>query len=277
MFNKRQQTILKYITEQGDASASELRDLAGDVSTMTLWRDLSLLEKEGLIIRYRGGATAARQEKQNQEINFVKRARLHTDEKTEIALLAADLIDPSQSYYIDAGTTTSTLLSHLHDGAFNFVTSAANIAAELALRKRCDITLLGGQLNSNTLSCSGPQTEEMLSELNIDIAVMAASGYTHDSGFTSGRLAEATLKKKVIKKAALTIMLLDHSKLSCRHPFTFADLTDIDILIGDRDLPESFLAHCAEEGTRVFSPADGLSTDERRSILRGLLHERALP
>ena len=134
--------------------------------------------------------------------------------------------------------------------------------------------MLGGQLNSNTLSCSGPQAERMLEEINIDIAVMATSGYSTSSSFTSGRLSEAELKKQVIKKAAFTIMLLDHGKLQRRHPFTFATLKDIDILIGDAGLPEDFKELCEAENVQLFTPDDGLSADEREKIFERLLAGR---
>ena len=276
MLNKRQQSILAFITENGEAKNSQLQALIGDCSSMTLWRDLEKLEQEGKIVRFRGGAQAAPEQEdgQGQETNFVRRARLNTGEKESIALIAADLLQPDQSYFLDAGSTTFTLLKYLHHGNYNFITSAANIAAELASHPTCDVTMLGGQLNANTLSCSGPQAERMLQEINIDIAVMAASGYSSGSAFTSGRLTEAELKKHVVRKAFFTIMLLDHSKLSKRHPFTFATLDDVDIVVGDASLPEEFRETCAKHGVQFFSSDDGYSSEERVRILQGLLAKK---
>ena len=277
MLNKRQQALLAYITEKGEARNSELQALIGDCSAMTLWRDLAKLEQDGRIIRYRGGAAAASEEPdgQGQEINFIRRARLNAGDKENIAVIAAELLLPDQSYYLDAGSTTFTLLRYLPQGNYNFITSAANIAAELAKHPGCDITMLGGQLNANTLSCSGPQAERMLREINIDIAVMASSGYSAGSAFTSGRLSEAELKRQVIGKSFFTIMLLDHSKLSRRQPFTFATLGDIDIVIGDGLLPDDFRAECKTHHAQLFTPEDGYTSDERRDIFQRLLYEKA--
>ena len=277
MLNKRQQTILSFIIEHGEAKNSQLQELIGDCSSMTLWRDLEKLEEEGKIVRFRGGAQAAseREDGQGQEINFVRRARQNTGEKESIAMIAADLLMPDQSYFLDAGSTAFTLLRYLHPGNYNFITSAANIAAELAKHPNYDVTMLGGQLNANTLSCSGPQAERMLQEINIDIAVMASSGYSSGSAFTSGRLTEAELKKHVVRKAFFTIMLLDHSKLAKRHPFTFATLDDVDIVIGDASLPREFREACSLHGAQFFSADDGFSPEERIRILQELLVKKS--
>ena len=65
-------------------------------------------------------------------------------------------------------------------------------------KNRYNITLLGGQVSGVTLSCSGPQAEQMLDGMNIDVAIMAASGYSFNGGFTSGSLQEAQLKQRWI-------------------------------------------------------------------------------
>ena len=273
MLNRRQQAILAYINEHGEAKNTELTDLIGNCSAMTLWRDLSLLEAEGRIIRYRGGAAAVQTDTdgQGQEINFVRRIRQNTGAKETVANLAAEFILPDQSYYLDAGSTIFTLLHHLRKGNYNFITSAANIAAELATHTNYDVTMLGGQLNSNTISVSGPQAERMLDEMNIDIAVMATSGFSTGSAFTSGRLAEAELKKHVIEKAAFTIMLLDHGKIAKRHPFTFAHLEDVNLLIGDAQIPEDFRAQCSACGIPLFTPDDGTTPEERMAVFTELM------
>ena len=104
---------------------------------------------------------------------------------------------------------------------------------------------------------------------------MVSSGYSSGSAFTSGRLTEAELKKHVIRKAFFTIMLLDHSKLLKRHPFTFATLDDVDIVIGDASLPVEFRDACALHGTQFFSASDGYSPGERIRILQELLVKKS--
>ena len=274
MLNERQSAILNYITEHGEAKNSELLSLIGDYSAMTLWRDLSKLEQEGQIARIRGGAVAAQTGDAGREADFMLRAKQNVSAKEDIAHIAADLIQPNHAYYLDAGSTVFTLLHSIHEGEYTVVTSAANTAAELARRSRYNITLLGGQMNSTTLSCSGPQAEQMLSEMNIDVAIMATSGYSYNGGFTSGCLAEAQLKRQVIRKAAFTIMLMDHAKIGRSHPFTFAVWEDVDILVGDYQLPEDFIHAAESHHVQVFTPQDGLTTEQRNEIYKGLFNKK---
>ena len=176
------------------------------------------------------------------------------------------------AYYLDAGSTILTLTYFLHEGSYTVVTSAANTAAELAQKNRYNITLLGGQVSGVTLSCSGPQAEQMLDGMNIDVAIMAASGYSFNGGFTSGSLQEAQLKQRVIRKAACTMMLMDCGKIGRSHPFTFASLDDVDVLVGDSMLTPEFVREAEAHNVRVFSVNDGLTPEERSAITVSYTH-----
>lgn len=270
MLNERQMSILTYITEHGEAKNTALQSLIGDCSMMTLWRDLTKLEQEGRIIRVRGGAIAAQGPMAGQEANFTCRAKQNVSAKEDIARIAADLVYPGHAYYLDAGSTILTLTYFLHEGSYTVVTSAANTAAELAQKNRYNITLLGGQVSGVTLSCSGPQAEQMLDGMNIDVAIMAASGYSFSGGFTSGSLQEAQLKQRVIRKAACTMMLMDCGKIGRSHPFTFASLDDVDVLVGDSMLTPEFVREAEAHNVRVFSVNDGLTPEERSAIMKEL-------
>ena len=263
-------SILAYITEHGEAKNAALQSLIGDCSMMTLWRDLTKLEQEGRIIRIRGGAIAAQSPATGQEANFTCRAKQNVSAKEDIARIAADLVYPGHGYYLDAGSTILTLTHYLHEGSYTVVTSAANTAAELAQKNHYNVTLLGGQVSGVTLSCSGPQAEQMLDGMNIDVAIMAVSGYSFNGGFTSGSLQEAQLKQQVIRKAACTMMLMDCGKIGRSHPFTFASLDDVDVLVGDNMLPSEFLKEAEAHNVCVFSGNDGLTPEKRSAIMKEL-------
>jgi len=263
MQNERQTAILNFLEENKEAKNEELLQVIGDYSMMTLWRDLSKLERDGKITRTRGGAILAYTAQLEIEPSIGLRMKQNVSEKEEIAKIALTLVEANRAYYMDAGSTIYTLAKQLRNGSFTVITSAANIACELVQHNKHAITLLGGQINSVTLSCSGPQASHMLDEMNIDIALMATSGYSSPGGFSSGCLAEAQLKKQVIQKARFSVMLLDHAKISKNHPFTFANLEDIDVVIGDRLLPPQFIADAESHNVLVLTPGDGLTSDER--------------
>lgn len=110
----------------------------------------------------------------------------------------------------------------------------------------------------------------MLDGMNIDVAIMAVSGYSFNGGFTSGSLQEAQLKQLVIRKAACTMMLMDCGKIGRSHPFTFASLDDVDVLVGDNMLPSEFMKEAEAHNVCVFSGNDGLTPEKRSAIMKEL-------
>lgn len=251
MPNERRVRIRDYIDAHGEATVAELLELCGNCSSMTLWRDLNALEKEGSIKRTRGGAISMRSIQPDVEGLYSQRAQEYTAEKRRIARAAMPYVQPGLSVYMDAGSSVMNLAKCLPDQHFTILTSGANIAIELSQRRACNVIAVGGQISGNTLSCSGPQAEAFVDQVNIDTAVMATSGYSDTSGFTSGSFSERELKRKVIEKASRVVMLMDHSKLGRSLPFTFAALADVDVLITDEPLPSDAAEMCVRAHVQV--------------------------
>lgn len=227
----RLSTVREYIQSRGEVTIGELQSFYTDYSTMTLWRDLKQLEEQGCIRRVHGGAISMLAATPQVEGVYSKRARESIHEKNTIAKAALRFISPGHAVYLDAGSTIMAVANLMGAERFTVITSGANIAIELSQRHTCDVLLTGGQISENTLSCSGIQAESFIDSINIDVALMATSGLSLNSGFTSGSQSECLLKKKVISKAAKSVLLMDASKLGRSLPFTFATLSDIDALI----------------------------------------------
>ena len=269
MYNKRQTIIMDYLTEHNSAKNSELLPLIGNPSMMTLIRDLNKLEEEGQLLRTHGGAVIAPQVQGKQELAFDYRINQNTSVKDELAKIAIELVSPDHAYYFDSGSTVLSMAKLINDEHHAIVTSAANIAVELSRSGNNTVTLLGGQISPNTLSCSGPQAQRMLQDINVDIAFMATSGFSENGGFTVGSLSEAELKREVIRKSTLSVMIADHSKLNKSYPFTFAELDAIDVIISD-EFSDEFLNRAQRSDVLLFSPDDGKSADERIKMFNEL-------
>ena len=262
--NERQSKIFHYIESHGSVRISELQALSTGYTPMTLWRDLEKLEALGYIHRFRGGASIAHAQEREGEQPFYSRLKKNVTEKEAISQIAVDLLTPNHALYLDGGSTTYSLARHLPDGHYTIITSGANIAVELSQRNGFNVNLLGGQVLGATLACSGPQAEDMLENINIDIAILATSGFSLENGFACGCLSEARLKRHVISKAAsCSIMLMDLDKIGKVHPFTFAFLRDIDIMITNDNPPPVILQKMEREHVKLFSPSDGYTSKER--------------
>lgn len=239
MHINRRNTINAYIQEKGEVRLKELEEMFPEVSSMTLRRDLIYLENMGNIVRIRGGARKISHLSNGIEDVYSQRATINMDGKVKIAKKAVKYIETGRSVFIDSGTTMMCLAKILPDEELSIITSGPNIGMEICKNSKPSVTLIGGQLNRHNLCTSGIYALEFLKNINIDIAYIASSSFSMDSGFTCGNFNECELKKAVIKKARHKILLMDTSKLDKSLPYTFARLEDIDILICEKELPES--------------------------------------
>ena len=238
LVSKRRNRIRALIEEKDEIRLQELKERFPEVSMMTLRRDLDGLEKEGHVIRTHGGAVSVKKIAGSGEENpYDLRVVENAEAKIEIAKKALPLVERGRSLYLDSGSTIMRLAKILPDEQFSILTSGLNIALEILKRSKPSVMVLGGQVNRNTLSTTGPGAMDLLETFNIDLAFMAASGFSVDRGFTVANVYEGHLKRKVLKQAKKVILLLDSSKIDKDLPFTFADLDDINILVSEKPLP----------------------------------------
>jgi DeoR family fructose operon transcriptional repressor len=248
----RRESIKKFVNEKGDIQFKELEALFPDVSTMTIRRDLAYLEKEGAILRTWGGVKAVNRVMHAGEDIFSARATENINAKTQIAHKALEFIETGRSIFIDSGTTMMCLAKILQDQYFSILTTAPNIALEIIKNSNTSVALVGGQLSRNNLTLSGANSINFIRNFNIDIAFMAASGFSEKNGFTIGNFDECELKKAVIKKAGRVILLMDGSKMNKNMPYTFAAMKDIDILITDIKPEDSILKLAEKQSVKVL-------------------------
>lgn len=254
MNNERQQHIIQLLEHKGEVQLSQLKDIFPEVSMMTLRRDLISLENEGHLIRTHGGAVSVKKISGSggEEDSYSRRAGENIEAKVKLVEKVVTMVEKGRSIYFDAGSTLMCLVKMLPDENFSIITSGTNIAIELLKKVRPSVVTLGGTINRNTLSVSGPNAMSFLDTVNIDLAFMAASGFSIDSGFTVSNIYECELKRKVIKRAKKVIMLMDSSKLNKTLPFTYASLEDIDLLVCEKPFPQDVLSEASRYGVEIL-------------------------
>ena len=245
----RQAQLKAYIETNNVATIKELHALFPDVSLMTIHRDLDALEESGSIVKFRGGARSVRYA---GDPEFNVRMRENNAGKLTIAKKAMELIQPHTAIFLDASTTNLALARALPDINLNIFTTGPSIALELCRLHNPVITLCCGTINRKNLAVSGQNTLEMLEKINIDMAFIGVSGCSLEAGFTCGTEGDMMVKHKVIQKARTSVMMCSREKLSCLMPYTFAELKDVDYLISDAPMPESFVRAAWEEGVHLL-------------------------
>ncbi len=245
----RQEAIRSLVESKNIVAIKELKELFPDISLMTIHRDLDVLEREGVLVKYRGGVKSI---KLPDDVDFNIRLKENNSGKLIIAKKALSLIAPHSSIFLDAGTSNLFLARNMSDTNLNVFTTAPSIALELCKLHTPAITLCGGSLNRNTLAVSGQRTIDMLSGINIDVAFIGVSGCSAEAGFTCGSEADSFIKSFVIKKARTSVLMCDSEKLKRLMPYTFASMEDIDYIISDKELPAEYRQRAKTAGVRVL-------------------------
>ena len=245
MNNIRQEQIKEMIEVRKVVSIRQLQEAFPTVSLMTIHRDLDALVSAGSIVKFRGGAKSVRH---TGDPEFNERMRENNPGKQAVARKALELIQPNSALFLDASTTNLALAKALPDINLNIFTTGPSIALELCRLQNPVVTLCCGTINRKNLAVSGQITLEMLDRINIDLAFIGVSGCSLEAGFTCGTEGDMLVKRKVIGKARRSVLACTKDKLNCLMPYTFARLEDVDYLLSDEAMPESFVKAAEEAG-----------------------------
>jgi DeoR family fructose operon transcriptional repressor len=248
---ERHQAISELVAQRGRVSVTELAE-AYAVTTETVRRDLSTLERAGIIRRVHGGAVPA-PALTAFEVAVGDRDLDEGAEKDRIAKAALELLPgPGGSALLDAGTTTSRLAGLLPaDLGLTVVTNAVPIAARLAGVRGVDLHLLPGRVRRTTLAAVGEDTVEALDVLRTDVAFIGSNGVDLTHGLTTPDHSEAATKRAMVRAARRVVVLADSTKIGRDHNVRFARLADIDVLVTDDGVDGADATAFEELGVQV--------------------------
>ncbi|GIG23827.1 DeoR/GlpR family DNA-binding transcription regulator [Cellulomonas denverensis] len=246
---ERQQQILAVARRDGRADVASLAaDL--DVTTETVRRDLTVLERHGLVRRVHGGAIPV--ERLGFEPGLAQREGLLSAEKERIAKAALDELPDGGSVLLDAGTTTVRLAELLPtDRELTVVTHALPVATVLATRPMITLHLVGGTVRGRTLAAVGSWALRELAEIRVDVTFLGTNGLSVEHGLTTPDLAEAAVKAALVRAGRRTVVLADHTKLGREDFAHVAPLSDIDALVTDSGVPPELAEEIEAAGVRV--------------------------
>ena len=248
---ERQQAIAQLVNERGRVSVNQLaREY--DVTTETVRRDLSTLERLGLVRRVHGGVVPP------ASLSFIEsglreRDEVNTEVKERIARAALDRLPPSGgTIVLDAGSTTNRLASLLPpELELTVITHAVPIAARLAGQRQIDLRLLPGRVRRMTQAAVGADTVAALGELRVDVAFLGTNGVTAEHGLTTPDPDEAAVKRALIASGRRVVTLTDASKFGIETAVRFAALAEIDVLVTDSNVSSANRRALTKAGIEV--------------------------
>lgn len=244
----RQARITGLVLDTGSMSAQELSELFG-VSVMTIHRDLDELQRQGVLRKARGAATA--QPSGTFESNVEYRAKANIEAKRMIAQYACRHIEPGMSVLLDDSTTSLQMLPHL--AALTPLTVATNYLSalnELARMRDVRVIALGGEYNMHHDSYLGTVCVDAIRALRFDAAFLSTSAVRDGYAFHQEDRIVA-VKREMVEAATRSHLLIDHTKLSRNAMHRLMPVHRFESIIVDAGVPEAALASLRDHDVRV--------------------------
>jgi DeoR family transcriptional regulator, fructose operon transcriptional repressor len=246
---ERQAAIIERARTQGRVDVGEL---AADfeVTPETVRRDLTALERHGLLRRVHGGAIPV--ERLGFEPGLQTRDATMAAEKDRIARCALAELPDEGAILLDAGTTTARLAEMLPtDRELTVVTNGLPIAMALVARPNVKVLTIGGRVRGRTLAMVDQWAMRVLSETYVDVAFLGTNGISVERGLTTPDVAEAAVKRAMLRAARRAVVVADHTKVGNDCFARFGELDEVDTLVTDDGLDLVLAGDLQAAGPRV--------------------------
>ncbi len=235
----RRKQILELLKRDGMVFTKELSKKF-KVSSMTIRRDLKYLEDAGYLKRTYKGAIL---EDFNTELSFMERVAKYKEIKKRIAQKAIEYISEKDFIALSGGSTTfqlATLLVQSTLSNLTILTNSLNIAVKLIEKKSFNVIVAGGPVREKSYECIGTSVISTIKKYNINKFFMGVNGISFEKGISMSNADEAEVAKVFIERSARKIVISDHSKIGQVRLGYVCDISDVDLFIIDKNVPEFF-------------------------------------
>jgi len=248
---ERREAMSRLVAERRRLSVIELAD-EFDVTTETVRRDLSHLERSGQVRRTHGGAVPA-DALTAPESGMAERDQTNPHLKDLIAKAAISLLPPDgSSVVVDAGSTTVRLAAAVPpERRLTVFTHAVPVASRLMTLPHLDLHLLPGRVRPTTQAAVGGQTVAAVAALRVDVAFLGTNAVSAEHGFSTPDADEAATKSALVEVGRRVVVLADSSKLDSRSTLRFAATTQVDVLVTDPAADPAELRRLERTGIEV--------------------------
>ena len=210
-----------------------------NVSTMTIRRDLSSLERQHLITTNYGGAYLNRGS--SIEPSFSLKQGQMDEQKQLIARAAANMIQDGDAVILDCGTTTIAVLKYIKKKNITIITNSWPAIGYLQGNPMVKLILAPGEYSDVSAGVISSTTIEFFMNLHADIAFVSTQGFDPLFGATVPDLTDANVKQSLTNSADRKVLLMDSSKVGIKCFARHAAPRDFDVIITDTSISDEQL------------------------------------
>ncbi|WP_249961137.1 DeoR/GlpR family DNA-binding transcription regulator [Histophilus somni] len=246
--SSRETLILQLINSSGKVNVNDLAEQF-DVSVETIRRDLTALDKRGLIHRIHGGAVSRKAKDIGS--SFQSRQRFNYDKKRMIAASAIEYFFEGIVLGLDASSTSWHFAQMIPDIPCTVVTNSMHNITALVNKPNIKTIATGGVYSVKYDAFYGPLSEQLLQRLHIDIGIFSCTGIDSNGGVWESNELNASIKRKLMDACEQKFLLLDSSKFDRRNLIRLTDLSQIDILFTDQTPNPTLASYCRKSDVLI--------------------------
>ena len=230
----RHKKILEVLNKQKQVKVQDLSKLL-QTSTVTIRKDLKLLEEKRLLFRNHGGASLESPYVNDRSVR--EKEFINAPEKAAIGLQASKMIQDDQYIILASGTSILAMAKFISPlKKLTVVTSALNVAMELAKKENIEVLQLGGYLRANSYSVIGHYSEMILKETACSKLFISVDGLDLDYGLSTTNALEAHLNQQMIESTKEVIVLVDSTKFGKKSFGRICGIDQVDHIVTDSNI-----------------------------------------
>lgn len=230
--NRREQEILHLMKAGGFVSVKELCAKLY-ASESAIRRDLTALEKKGLLRKVYGGAEPISNFRHIPP--FPERSHQNADAKRTIAEKAKTLIRDGSVLFLDQSSTSYYLAEKIAGNAT--LTVVTNNIEIIGLLSETSLTVIssGGTLSRDNRNCLlGTDARRIFEKTYADIAFFSTKSLSFDGIVSDCLREEVTVRESMLQNCAKRVFLCDSEKLGRRSPYTQTSLSEVDVWVCEK-------------------------------------------
>ncbi|MCI8477811.1 MAG: DeoR/GlpR transcriptional regulator [Oscillospiraceae bacterium] len=247
MYEIRKQQIMKLLEQRDHISVKEIKECM-DVSAMTVQRDLTKMEQEGLIIKGFG------------EISKVKGIYLERlmlsqendipENQDKIAYHAASLVEDGDTIFLSSGNIIFNLAKRIKHRQIIAVTPS--IRAALALSKGKGIVYMtGGMIAKDGINLGGEYAENTIQKFYADKAFITCASINSHGEMCDYSETEVRMKRLLMEHTKHIYLLIEADKFGMSKFYRSEHLSQVTAIITDRQPPAHALTLIEKLGIQL--------------------------
>jgi DeoR family transcriptional regulator, aga operon transcriptional repressor len=252
---QRPEQILQELLRNGEVAVDKLAQQL-KVSEATIRRDLTELERQGLLLRSHGGAVPVAPmlyEPFRHLSSFQEQQEKCAAEKRRIGLLAAGLIADGEIIAIGAGTTTTQVARSIrHRKGITVLTNALNVAMELSHLADIKVCMTGGNLSGDWFALVGDVAQRNVAEMFVDKVFIGVDGIHPEHGLTTNYPDQAAIHRAMLRQARQRIVVADYRKVGVVGTSVIWPAADFQVLVTDKTTSDKAIAPLSARNIQVL-------------------------